>query len=445
MTNDKYQNAVSYLGESSRFRINPSLDNINKFFRRSGLFPASYKTIQVVGTNGKTSTSVILASLLLCLEKFNIGLYLSPHVVHYGERIAINGKSLSSHDFGLRITSFLDEYESLINECSLTEFEIVTAFAHYLFESECVDVAVLEAGLGGRFDATTALNPEMGVFTSLSYDHTDVLGKTLKKIAFEKISHLKNKTVVLAPSLGDKLKIVKTVAKEVGVNAIKSEFNIEDVSISEKGTEFSIFNSFTKKIFPAKVSLIGENYAQNVALACEALSSFSGFRNDNFFEMGSLFNILKTIYIPARFEIKRYHGKRVIIDGAHNPQAVSVTLSVFQKLYGNLQPAVVFSFLKDKNGDEMLKIIKNLTGNIWMVPITTGGERSLSMEEIQSFCSRNLIKYAHSIEAGIEEASSNSDVIMVIGSIYLAGEALVFLENSYNSVDDSLHYFRNFS
>lgn len=444
MASDKYQKAVSYLGESSRFRINPSLDNINQFLKRAGLSPASYKTIQVVGTNGKTSTSVILASLLTRLRTFNVGLYLSPHVVHYGERITINGKSLSSGDFGAKIISFLNEYESLIDECSLTEFEIVTAFAHHFFESEGVDVAVLEAGLGGRFDATSALNPSMGVFTSLSYDHTDVLGKTLKKIAFEKISQLKGKTVVLGPHLGDKFRMVKTVAKESGVNTVKSEYVVENVSVSENGTEFSLFNSSTKKLVPAKVNLIGETYAQNVALACGALSSFLSSRGSAYVEVEDLIDILETVYVPARFEIKRHKGKKVVVDGAHNPQAVSVTVSVLRKLYGSMTPAVIFSFLKDKDGDRMLEIIKDLTGNIWFVPITTGGERALNVEEIQNFCQKNLVKYAHSVEAGIKEAIYNSDIILVIGSIYLAGEALVFLENSFNSEHDYLHYFGNF-
>lgn len=443
MKADKYQRAVSYLSESSRFRVNPSLDNIIRFLRKTKFYPPSYKVIQVVGTNGKTSTTVILASLFSCLKNLKVGLYLSPHVIHYGERITINGRSLSSKDFGDKLLSFLSEYRALIDECFLTEFEILTAFAHLLFEKEGVDMVVLEAGLGGRFDATTALEPSMGVFTSLSYDHMDVLGKTLRKIASEKISQFKDKTVVLSPSMKGEVNIVKAVARKSGVKTQKSDFIPEDISISESGTEFFIFNQLLKERFPVRISLIGEPYAHNVATALSALYCF--FESENWArpEVESFIDVLKSIYIPARFDIKIYKGKKIIIDGAHNPQAVSATISVFKKLYEGIKPAVVFSFLKDKEGEKMVEIVKKLSRNIWLVPIATGGKRALSDDELRNFCQKNLLKYAPSIEAGIEEAVSSADVTLVIGSIYLAGEVLAFLGNCFYSESDSLRYFES--
>ena len=191
-----YTEAVSVLTHALKFGINPSLDPIKNMCAAMGDPHKRYKCVQVAGTNGKSSTTRITAALLHAAG-YKVGLYTSPHLVKYPERIEINGEVVDDRLFARAISAAVDAAEAI--EYEATEFELLTAAAFWLFAEEEVDWAVLECGLGGRWDATSIVSPQVAVITGIGLEHTDVLGDTVEKIAAEKGAIIKEgSTAVLA-------------------------------------------------------------------------------------------------------------------------------------------------------------------------------------------------------------------------------------------------------
>ena len=167
--------------------------------------------IQIVGTNGKGSTSAILSNILKS-SSYKVGLYTSPHLTNINERIRINGKSISDE----KIIEFIKCFEDDINNLKVSFFEAMTAMALWYFKKENVDIAVLETGLGGRLDSVTICNPQMVVITRISYDHQHILGDTIEKIAFEKAGAIKNNTKCISYPQTEKVKKVLEKKKKSG-------------------------------------------------------------------------------------------------------------------------------------------------------------------------------------------------------------------------------------
>lgn len=453
MSNEKYHDAVSYLQNASRFRVNPSLESIRGFLKETGLSARPYRAVQVVGTNGKGSTAVF-AAYLLAKAGMKTGLYVSPHVFHYGERISINGKSLTSKEFADRLLDFLSDYEDKIEKWSLTEFEILTALAHKIFIEESVDCAVLEAGLGGRFDATTALGCNSGILTSLALDHVEILGDTIEKIGREKLTQLSGKWVNIPEGVSsDTLQVIFSLFEELNVKLAKRRFLIGEITLglddSRTGTFFQVVTK-SGKVHKFKIPLIGRAYAKNFVTALNGVSTFlSEFSDEEVISEKFLASMedYNDLYIPARFEVVKKEDVTFIVDGAHNPQAVTeVVQTVNEALpFSRNKFAVVFSFLKDKDGVEMVERVKAVAEEVVVVPIVSGGSRGFEDSEMREFAQNNLVRYESSLEEGLKVAAeaSGDTRVLVIGSIYLAGEALLVLKNAFQRKTDCIHYFSN--
>lgn len=423
LTSD-YLKAEATLADIGHFRINPSIDNIRAFLEESKLKP-EYPVVQVSGTNGKTSTSVFLAAIFSSAGK-KTGLYLSPHVFHFGERVAVSGKSLSPDEFGKLFLEFKKKHEDLIKKHKLTQFEMLTAFSVWHFNEANVEMAVFETGLGGRFDAVSALNAETGVLTGIHFDHTELLGNSMRSIAFEKLFPFSHKKVfILQSSLSDE---IREVAEELQVSLEVIPDNDLGISISEAGTHV-----FTP--FKANLKLTGNKYARNAFLSLKVAEKFGFAPNASSIE-GCI--------IPARFQKIRLWNSDVVLDGSHNPQAISVATETFKIVYGQRDFCVVCGFMKDKDYEHMIELIRASKPMIaFLVPIKSAPERSAVLFGHQD----EVFRFEQNLESAVKKALSYTNLILVTGSLYLCGDFIRSFSGKigieafgYNS-DGSINYY----
>jgi dihydrofolate synthase/folylpolyglutamate synthase len=419
-----YEDAVKKLEELGNFRINPSLKNISQFLKEAGLKPA-FKVFQISGTNGKTSTATFLAALFTSAGK-STGLYLSPHVYQFGERISLDGKSLSFEEFGEYFHQFFYSFGPLIEKHSLTQFEILTAMALWLFNKKGVEIGVFETGLGGRFDAVSALGAEVGVLTGVSLDHTDLLGKTVREIAFEKLLPFRKKTLY---TLDRFLKSeIEWVAGDLKVKLKVFNSASLGINIDEKGTR--IFSPFELNL-----KLIGKKFAENAFLALKTAA-----------DIGIAYNpqILTTVRLPGRFQKVDFEDSVCICDGSHNPEAIAVLLETFRKYNGEKEFAVVCGFMKDKDYETMLSLIKSADPlRVFLVPIKDASGRSANLYGHQG----GIFVYEHDLETAVKKALSYTGTVLVTGSLYLCGNfiktfsARLGLEKLGYNYDGSFSYY----
>jgi dihydrofolate synthase/folylpolyglutamate synthase len=307
---------------------------------------------------------------------YKVGLYTSPHFVKFNERIVINGTQIDDE----YIAGFVADYENYIDEHQLTFFEVTTALAFKYFLEKKTDYCVIETGLGGRLDATNVLNPLAVVITTISLEHTNVLGNTITQIASEKAEIIKNNSKVFTGTLKtDATEVVEQKCKET-----KSQlFQLKDfISFNEK--DFNLFGDekFTLEINPP---LKGKYQKLNAALAAFTISkTFPNVSKDNY--LLGISNVVRNTGLQGRFEY--FHRKPdIIFDSAHNPEGIENFLSEFNKeslLYS--KKTLIFGAMRDKAIGDMLKMLSVYFDHIFITGINY--ERAATREEISKECQR---------------------------------------------------------
>lgn len=292
-----YNEAVSRLRHALKFGIDPSLEPIRAMCRELGQPQQFYSSIQVAGSNGKSSTSRMTAALLKAHGR-KTGLYTSPHLVRYPERIEVDGKVVSDRLFADGIQAAVEAAARAGVEA--TEFELLTAAALWIFHKERVDVAVLECGLGGRWDATTVVDPRVAVITGIALEHTKILGDTVEKIAAEKAAIIKpDTTAVLAADLAAR-EVFEQRAQSVGARIVQ-------------------VNPHTSDDFEAALEHLPMYQRANAATALTAAGVILGSKLDK----DACMRALGQVVVPGRFEVLR-EKPLLMIDAAHNPQSAQV-------------------------------------------------------------------------------------------------------------------------
>lgn len=316
-----YQNAVELLTSVGKFHISLGLERISNILELSGNPQDKLDCIHVAGTNGKGSVCAILASILKCAGK-KVGLYSSPHIFKYNERIKINGNSISDDDF----SSYVFEISKLADEhnIDLTEFEILTAVMFKYFADNNVNVVVLETGLGGRFDATNVIKKNLcSIITHVDYDHTERLGNTLDKIAFEKAGIIKS-----------------------GCPCIVAEGKEVYKDVADQKCAMLILISPMADI--SELSLKGIYQQENLSLALAAIETVFPEITKEVIDEG-----LKQVKHLCRFQ---YIAKNnLIIDGAHNPNGIEMLKQSLDMYYPGLKRRYVFGCLKNKDYKKMVQ------------------------------------------------------------------------------------------
>ncbi len=387
-----YTDAINILTSQNKFRINLGLERIQSVMNFLGNPQDKIKIIHIAGTNGKGSVSSILANILICAG-YKTGLYTSPHLVDYTERIKINNNQISKEDFAYYISQIIN-----LNE-DLTEFEILSASAFKYFYDNKVDIAVIETGLGGRFDGTNICKtPVLEIITSISKDHTDRLGNTIEEIAFEKAGIIKENSAVICSKDNLGFDVIKNAAKKTNSQLI-CEF--KDIKTEyENGENFAIING--KKY---SFSLLGLYQQKNLALVLEAVKYLK--INDESLKEG-----LKTVFWPARFEYIK--NKNLVIDGAHNPDGALELKKNLEFYFKNQKRIFIYSSLATKDYKTIANTLFNLNDEIYFYEFNY--KNALNLEEYK----RNLPDF--NVKRFSPEVFKKDCLKIITGSLYMIGD-----------------------
>ncbi|MDK2800419.1 MAG: dihydrofolate synthase / folylpolyglutamate synthase [Clostridiales bacterium] len=417
-----YEEALEYIHGTLKFGLKLGLENITRLLELMGNPQKKLKYIHIAGTNGKGSTTAMIASILQ-QSGFRVGMYTSPYINEFTERIQINGQNISKQhlaDITYRVKGFVQEMvEQGYNHP--TEFEIVTAIGfQYFYEQNC-DFVVLEVGLGGRFDSTNVIDaPLVSVITSISMDHMDKLGDTIEKIAFEKCGIIKNNSLVVVypEQESDTLEVIKRVANEKQAEIIKVDrASINITSNTLNGIEFDFEN-----YIGLKIHLLGEHQVYNASTAItviEILKSRYGITiTQQDVKLG-----LEEVRWPGRFEIIN-DNPLFIIDGAHNVSGINTLKTAIDTYLPDKNNTFIVGMLRDKDYKNCLSQIALMADRL--IITCPQNERAATTEELEvigkNYCDRVIAEpdIQKAVTLALSEAKKD-EVIYCCGSLYLIG------------------------
>ena len=415
-----YKSCVEYLFSLERAGIKYDLNNIKKLSRLTGNPHNKFKSIHIAGTNGKGSTASIIASILK-ESKYKVGLYTSPHVSDFRERIRINSKMISKK-FVINYTNKLyDEIEKI----RPSFFEVTTAMAFNYFADNKVDFAVIECGLGGRLDSTNILKPIVSVITSISIDHTEYLGNSIKSIAFEKAGIIKQNTPCVIGSLSNYSKsIIKRDCKAKNSEMQDSDnLTLKSRFIPDVGYEISL--SGEKMILP----LFGKYQLNNVKTAFTVL--FCLLR-ENAADVGlaeiknGLLKIEQNTGYNYRFR-KISDNPKIVLDVSHNADGLS-KLKESVKLLKYSRLIIIFGMMFDKEISKCINELEKLNG--FMIFTKPDYKRAGEPEDFVKHLSK---KSKFEIKENVKESfkyaksiSNKDDLILITGSFFMVSDFLKY-------------------
>ncbi len=420
-----YQEALSYINDKDKFGSRLGLSSIGSLLEILGNPQIGLKYLHVAGTNGKGSTSSYLANILQTAG-YKVGLYTSPFLERFNERIQINGVDISDESLG-RITALVKDAADSMVEQGLehpTTFEILTAIAFIYYQEEATDYVVLEVGLGGRFDSTNIIDSSLvSIITTLDYDHIVELGDTLGKIAYQKAGIIKeNGLVVSYPQAEEAALVIKEVSAEKNAELFFSPNNT--IKIKEENEFGSIFdyNFDNHKLDDLKISMIGEYQIYNASLAVTALLVL---RDKGLLKITDeeIRNGLSKTKWKGRLEVLK-RNPTFLIDGAHNVQGIN-QLAKALELFDYDKLILGIGILKDKDVDHMIAKLAPMADIIVVTEVKM--PRKLEAEklaiEIKKYNDNVYVEkeVKDAINKAIELASEK-DIIVFGGSLYLIGE-----------------------
>ena len=392
--NAAYNAAVDWLFETQQRGVKLGLSNVQRLLSSLEEPQNGLRFIHVAGTNGKGSVCAMMDSVSRSAG-IKTGLFTSPHLVRFNERIQIDGIPIDDQ----ALVRGIHHIRSLIDrERHPTFFEITTALALDYFRAHRVDLVILETGLGGRLDATNVVNPLVSVLTSIDIDHQKWLGHTLAEIAMEKAGIIKpGVPAVSGPQIPEVRIVLERIANERSAPLTFTELPVQDLFIR----------------------LAGAYQRVNAAIAMHALRK-AGVA----FSRKALTEGLANVSWPGRFQLI---GDRMILDGAHNPAASKCLVETWRECIGEQRATIIFGGLRDKDLEGMVAMLSTIAARFLTVPIRS--QRAASAAEIQLFVPKYLSSTpCDSAAQALDLAFRFDDPILVTGSLFLAGEFLAILQ-----------------
>jgi len=427
-----YGQSQDYLKSLHRFGIKLGLENIQTLLRSLGGPHHEYPSLIVAGTNGKGSFAAMLARIL-SENGFRTGLYTSPHLVRIEERIRIGERLITPGELCRGLTVIRNNVEALLALGGLpyppTYFEVITALALAYFRDNRVDFAVLEVGMGGRFDATNAVTPLVSVITTISKDHQKYLGRSLGKIAFEKAGIIKKGVpVVCGVRRGTAFQVIRRRARELGAPFVEVFGPATSFVLLSfrRGFRFRYDSGFATYSYAP--SLQGVHQGENAAVAIRAAEV-----------LGTRWKPLEKRTIVEGIERTHWEGRlelvsrkpAVILDGAHNPEGAAALGAYISDVLR--EPVVlIFDAMKDKDISRIANILFPLARKVILTQVSM--PRAASPEEVLSLCRKHAGKIVLEPDVGnafrqaLAEAGARTPVI-VAGSLFLVGEVKKLLKN----------------
>jgi len=396
-----YEEAVAWLYASQLHGIKLGLENIQRFVEALHLHvagPQAPKFLHVAGTNGKGS---VCAMLDACCRAAGLrtGLFTSPHLITFRERIRLDGEMISEEEVAEGLTKIRALAEGW--DHAPTFFEMTTALALAWFQKQGAEVVVLETGMGGRLDATNVVFPAVCVLTPIDLDHQQYLGETLTEIAQEKAGIIKaGVPVVSAPQVDEVRAVFDAVTQQRGRAVHYIDSPLEGIALA----------------------LAGSHQLWNAALAIKALSLADLDVSEEAIARG-----LREVSWPGRFQLAH---PRFIIDGAHNPASARRLAQTWREVYGDKRASLILGILRDKDVRGICEALLPIAGRILAVPV--GSPRSSTPQEIARFIGQVAPRQesiaVRDLPAAIRIAQSMERRTLITGSLFLAGEALAFFE-----------------
>ncbi|PJB78674.1 MAG: bifunctional folylpolyglutamate synthase/dihydrofolate synthase [Acidobacteria bacterium CG_4_9_14_3_um_filter_49_7] len=410
-----YPEALAYLSSFEQSKIKLGLQRIQRLLEKLGQPQRSFRTIHVAGTNGKGSVAAMLDSFLSSDNRL-IGRFCSPHLITPRERILVDSRPITRQWFSASLSYLRDILAD--NEEQPSYFELMTALAFYVFRFMEVDTAIVETGLGGRLDATNTLVPELAVITSISLDHTSMLGESVPAIALEKAGIIKPGVPVVALENTEAFPWIANAAKKMCAPVIPV---VPEFLTKEKGHQATVRVKMKGKVISATSPLKGSFQGENLALALAAFHVLTG-------ETGDVSNRLSKLNWPGRMEILPT-SPPILLDGAHNPAGMEKFLDSAGAEFDT--GLVVFGCMRDKNAERMYRMLRKRFRHI---VLTSGG--------YHRFMDRNAFEKGPIFDSPylkisqVIENMGNYPSVVVTGSLHLVGDFLksLAIDHTYREV-----------
>ena len=413
-----YETAMIKLRGEVCSGVKLGLQNIKNLMEKLGNPQDKLKIIHIAGTNGKGSCTSFVNSVLVS-QGYKVGMFTSPSIYNFEERIRINNKNIPED----KLIELMNEVREIANTLEVfpADFELVTALAFLYFYRENCDFAIMEVGLGGRLDATNVINkPLITLITSISFDHQQFLGNTIKEIALEKAGIIKDGVpLVLYSQDTEIMDNIMGVAKSKNSKVIVNDLSKIKVLENKKSGQVIDYKDFKN----LKINLLGSHQVKNATISIELLLELRkiGFEISN----ESIYNGFSTVTWPCRFELVS-KSPDFILDGAHNIDGIEKFVSNMNFYYKNNKKISIFGVLADKDYNEMLeKIVPCFDVFLTVRPDSERAMEAYELKEkIEALTEKKVYSFENYQEA-IDKAfeiSSKDDVISAFGSLYFVGE-----------------------
>lgn len=414
----EYRESLAWLYGTQRFGIKLGLENVQRLLKELSVPGEAQRIIHVAGTNGKGSVCAIIDSICRATG-YRTGLFTSPHLVTYRERIRVNGEMIGPGN----VAKGLSAIREMIRDWDPhpTFFEITAALALDHFKKSVCDIIVLETGLGGRLDATNAVEPVVSVITPIGYDHEKWLGHTLEAIASEKAGIIKAKVPVVSA------KQDPAAARVIRARAAECESPLQFVAAN---CDRRLEENSTVIDRRSSVRLVGEHQQQNAALAIAALRAGKIAVTDAAISKG-----LAEVEWPARFQ--RW-DERIVIDGAHNPAGALVLAETWRDQFGTERATIILAVLREKDVSGICRALAPIAARFILPHVRT--ERALPPNDLAAHLSAITPSLPSaitpSVSLALESARANPERILITGSLHFAGEVLATLGGDPDALED---------
>lgn len=420
----RYEDAMKYITEVGNFGSNYGLERTNKLLEYLGNPERNLKLIHIAGTNGKGSTTSMITEILMGAG-YKVGMYTSPFIEEFEERIQINRINIPKETLALLMDNIKEAVDKVIEEGynHPTEFEIITVLMLLYFKNENIDFGVIEVGLGGTLDSTNVITPILQVITSISFDHTNLLGNTLEEIAKEKAGIIKRGIpTVIYPQKEEALKVIKNKCLEMDSELYT--INIDDLKfegVVNKDKPYQLLKYKDKE--DILLPLLGEHQITNLNVAIKSIEVLNS-KNITNLSIDSISKSIEKVIWKGRLEVLS-NNPFIIIDGAHNIQGIETLNKNIKKYFKYENLYLILGILADKDVEKMIKIITPTAKKIYAV--TPNSIRAELAEDLRS----EIIKYNKNCNAyeDYEQAyisaikdSDKNDLILISGSLYMIGD-----------------------
>ena len=410
-----------YLENLLKFGIKLNLKNITTILKKLHNPQLKVPTIHIAGTNGKGSVSCMLNNALQNCQ-LKVGLFTSPYLVHFTERWRINGQAIAEK----KLASLITKISQLELEITPTYFEILTAVAFFWFAEQKVDIAILETGMGGRLDATNVCNPLLTIITNISLDHTQYLGTTIKEIAQEKAGIIKkNIPLIIGKVNKDAQQVINEIAQPLNASIIDSK----QYKITQQDNKFikgiwqyqKIIIKDNQQKHTLKLPLAGKHQIENTKIVYATIEHL--YQKNIINDKELAYQGIEKSYWAGRFD---FISSTLIVDGAHNTKAVTNLANELKKNYSKQKWNIYFACMDDKDWQTHIDIFIPLANN-WSL-IQLQNPRAVKIDTLANYLKQQQQQYKIST---IKSLSPNTlNFTLVVGSLYLVGEALKHLKGN---------------